>query len=246
MNYEHNQFNDYLTKHLSTIRNSSARKHRKQWFFHNYKHLLPTDHSVRILEIGPGYGELLELLIQDCHYTNVRAIDMSHEVVSLCNQIAPNSTIGVADTTNFLEQNIEKYDLIFMLQVLEHVHKSNIIPLLEAIYQALSPGGKLIIEVPNMANPITGTYIRYADFTHEVGFTDVSMRYVLQCAGFSQISLFELKVPTVSLGRIFQAGAQKLLNIVFDLIARIYLPSRHQILSPTIYATAIKPEQVKI
>lgn len=242
MNNDQCQFNDYLTKHLSTIRDSSARKHRKQWFSHNYKQLLPTDHSVRILEIGPGYGELLELLIQDCHYTNVRAIDMSQEVVTLCNKIAPNGVEKVDNSVEFLEQHPCQYDLIFMLQVLEHVHKSNIIPLLEAIYHSLSPGGKLIVEVPNMANPITGSYIRYADFTHEVGFTDVSLRYVLQCAGFSQISLFELKVPTVSLGRIFQAGAQKLLNVVFDLIAKIYLPSRHQILSPTIYAIAIKPE----
>lgn len=242
MNDKHSQFNDYLTKHLSTIRNTSARKHRKQWFSHNYKDLLPSDHSARILEIGPGYGELLELLIQDCHYTNVQAIDMSQEVVTLCSQIAPNSVEKVDNAVDFLEQHPCQYDLIFMLQVLEHVHKPNIIPLLEAIYHSLSPGGKLIVEVPNMANPITGTYIRYADFTHEVGFTDVSMRYVLQYAGFSQISLFELKVPTVSLGRIFQAGAQKLLNSVFDLMARIYLPSRNQMFSPTIYAIAIKCE----
>ncbi|CAK0781281.1 Methyltransferase domain-containing protein [Gammaproteobacteria bacterium] len=240
MNAEYRQFNDYLSNHLSTTRNLCSRKHRKQWFSYNYKRLLPNAPDIKILEIGPGYGELLELLSQDCRYKNVKAIDMSQEVVTYCNQILPGCVEKVDNTVLFLEQHACHFDLIFMLQVLEHVGKPDVISLLEAAYNSLLPGGKLIIEVPNMANPMIGSYLRYADFTHEVGFTDLSLRYVLQCAGFSQVSLFESKVPNVSLGRIFQAGAQKLLNMILGLMIRIYMPNRKQMLSPTIYAVAIK------
>jgi hypothetical protein len=127
-----------------------------------------------------------------------------------------------------------------MFHVLEHIPKAETINLLSKIYDSLDNSGVLIIEVPNMANPVTGINLRYTDFTHEIGFTDVSLRYVLQRAGFSNISVFSTKVPIVSISRFLQTILQAISNQLFDFIRRLYMPELSQIMSQYIYVVAIK------
>ena len=42
-----------------------------------------------------------------------------------------------------------------------------------------------------MGDPLNGLYFRYSDFTHEVGFTEESLNYVLRQAGFEEIRYLE-------------------------------------------------------
>ena len=240
MNINEDTKKNYLLDHLERLRDSRSRLHKKQWISYNYKKFIPTDKNANILEIGPGFGELLEFLIIDCKYNNVKAIDISDAVENYCNKIIQNSTIKVNDTVEFLKNNKNKFDVIFMLQLLEHIPKKNVNQFLIAVNNALSDNGKVIIEVPNAANFIIGINNYFSDFTHEVAYTDVSLRYILQINNFSEIELFELKVPIVSIGRIIQAGLIKLSNLILIILNKIYLPSRKQILSPIIYAIAKK------
>jgi len=76
-----------------------------------------------------------------------------------------------------------------MFHVIEHVAKRQAVPFLNAVRKALAPGGVLLLETPNMANPFLGLTFRYADFTHEVGYTETSIHYVLQAAGFHDITV---------------------------------------------------------
>jgi SAM-dependent methyltransferase len=231
------KYDNYLTNHLSQISNQNS---RVQWLSCNYKSYLPASLNTKILEIGPGYGELIDSLINKLGYKNTKAIDLSQEVVDFCNAVAPNSTTKVSDTSDFLSKYKNCFGMIFMLEVLEHVPKSETINLLSQIYNALEPGGVLIVEVPNMANPITGLIFRYADFTHEVGFTDLSLTHVLQRSGFSKISIYPVRVPIVSLPRFFQSLLQGVINQFLNLIKRVYMPPLKQISAHTIFAVAIK------
>jgi len=48
----------------------------------------------------------------------------------------------------------------------------------------------LIIHAPNGASPFGGR-IRYGDFTHELAFTQESLRQVARVCGFSQVWCYE-------------------------------------------------------
>lgn len=216
------------------------RERKKAFLNANYSNVLPPNKNATILDIGPGFGELIELLGVNLGYKQVSAIDLSAEVVEFCNQCLPNSTTKVDDSSEFLRQNPRMFDRIFMLHVLEHLPKLEVIPLLQKVKESLKPDGKLIIEVPNLANPFTGPYIRYADFTHEIGFTELSLAYVLNQAGFSNIVLREFLPANDHPLRPLQRLVQKAFKLMLKLAYRAYAAHSPSILSPALIAIAAK------
>ena len=240
MNNRNKLFENYLSDHFGRIANPDHyRRSKISYVEHNYKKYLPKHRDARILDIGPGFGEVMEWLVREQHYTNVQAIDLSAEIVAFCNMRLPNSTLLVENTDEFLVENLGKYDCIFMLHVLEHVPKQEVIPLLRNIRNALTPSGCLIVEVPNMANPFIGLYTRYADFTHESGFTDPSLEFVLRSADFSRIDVFGLKLPMNRFSRVLQFLIQTPLIGILTLIYRIY-GLRPKALSSSVCAVAFR------
>ena len=80
-------------------------------------------------------------------------------------------------------------DLILCLDVLEHVPKTGQLAFASAIRQALKPGGRVILTVPNASSALASRW-RYIDFTHETSFTEHSIDFLLFNSGFSKISVF--------------------------------------------------------
>jgi len=145
---------------------------------------LPRDKEARILDLGCGAGEFVEYL-RHLGYSNVSGIDYSPEQVAWCRERGLEQVTQVRDTQAYLRERKGAIDCIVMNNVLEHVPKADIIPLLTLIRETLPPGGSLIIQVPNMAN-VFGLAARYLDFTHEVGFTEHSLRQVLVASGYEE------------------------------------------------------------
>ncbi len=238
-------FDGYLTKHLSHVADPFRfRKRTKAHLAYNYMSLLPKNKDARILEIGPGFGEWLELLVAEQKYTHVQAIDVSQEVADFCNNIILGLTSVVEDTQTFLKQHAQSFDVILMFHVLEHIPKQQIPGLLAALYEALKPNGKLLIEVPNMANPFTGLNFRFADFTHEVGFTELSLQYVLQSAHFREISIFGPRILKDHYKRIPQTIIRMIVDGMITIIFRAYATRRPRVISPILSALAIKSEHI--
>ncbi len=236
-------FDGYLTKHLSHVTDPFRfRERTKSHIAYNYLALLTKNKDASILEIGPGFGEWLEFLVKEQKYTHVQAIDVSQEVADFCNNIISGSTSVVEDTQTFLKQHPKSFDVILMFHVLEHIPKQQIPELLATLYDALKPGGKLLIEVPNMANPFTGLNFRFADFTHEVGFTEQSLQYVLQGAHFREILIFGPRILKDHYKRIPQAIIRIIIDGMITIIYRAYAARRPSVISPILSALAIKAE----
>lgn len=233
-------YNNYLSHHFSLGASSASRRRRIDSLAANYGPYLPSRKDAKMLEIGPGLGELLEYLFRECGYSEISAIDLSPEVAEYCNCVAPGSTQVVADSTAYLMANTTRFDCIFAFHLLEHLPKAQIILFLKAIKAALVPGGIAFIEVPNMANPIVGSNIRYADFTHEVGFTESSLGFVLRSAGFSDISIFGIRVVRNSVLKSVQYCAQSVINLLLQLIIKVYYPTKRQILNTSLCGVAKK------
>ncbi|HRI36185.1 MAG TPA: hypothetical protein PK765_03855 [bacterium] len=67
-----------------------------------------------------------------------------------------------------------------MRHVLEHFEKKTIDRLLPLVESRLSSGGRLLVEVPNLANTLFGSYMAYGDYSHYTHFADKSLREAVQ------------------------------------------------------------------
>jgi len=234
------EYDQYLSKHYSHVSTPASLERKKAWVLSNHGSKLPPSTDAVILDVGPGFGNIIQLLHDKCGYKNVNAIDISPEVVSVCNTILPGSTKLVGDTVGFLNGHQGEFDLILLLHVLEHISKNEVLPFLGAVHNALKSGGRVIVEVPNSAHPITGINMRYADFTHHVGFTDRSLEFVMLNAGFSEVSLYGCKVPWESPLRSIQRAGQNVVEMLLGLIVRLYMPTKPSILTSILGACATK------
>lgn len=231
-------YTNYLSDQINYLDQDKFNASREKVIAYNYDRLLPENKSARILELGPGLGNFLVYLSRQ-GYTNITAIDLSEEVARHCNSLIPGSTTVTSDPTGHLNRQTG-IDRIFTFHVLEHVPKNDVIPLLAAAYKSLAPGGKLIIEVPNMECPFTGLSHRYRDFSHEMGYTDVSLRYPLHKAGFQNIGFFGVRTPITSLMRLVQVAGQKVLLGAASMALRFFEPNLRHIMTPAITAVATK------
>jgi len=102
----------------------------------------------RVLDVGAGTGEFLSYMQ-----------DQGYEVVGL----EPSSKIGEKAKSKGLEihnKTVEEFvgsghnsfDVVTLFHVLEHV--PNPVEVVESAYSLLSPGGVLVVKVPNEFNPL--------------------------------------------------------------------------------------------
>ncbi len=230
-------FDDYLSHHLGHVANPRTFVHRKKYLDANYRSTLPPNKDASLLDIGPGFGELLSWL-HDHGYAKARGIDISREVVEHGNKLIPNSVEEVEDTVGFLHSRISSYERIYLFHVLEHVQKAMTLDFLMAIREALAPTGELVVEVPNVGNPYTGLAMRYADFTHEVGYTEASLGQVMRMAGFSRVTVFGPRVPMYSIPRFGQGLLQFALELIARVPLNVYQPLGRRVLTFSLGARA--------
>lgn len=209
----------------------------------NYRRLFPSDPGAALLDIGIGKGEMLSCM-KNWGYANFNGIDISPSTVALCSSIGLPCEL-VEDTASWLRGHKGAFDLITLLDVLEHVKKEDIIPLLKALKGALKQGGVLIVQVPNMQASDSQLH-RYNDFTHEAGFIENSLRQVLLVAGFSDISIagFEDSVSKTVREKV-RLVLRKMLWSCIRISRRIHGNLDPAILYPVFYAAAINHDGEK-
>jgi 2-polyprenyl-3-methyl-5-hydroxy-6-metoxy-1,4-benzoquinol methylase len=153
-------------------------------FAFNYKKFFPRDKNARLLDIGVGRGEMLSLF-KNLGYVNYFGIDISSSCVDFCRSLGLNVEL-VDSIISFMKDKSETYDLITMIDVLEHIPKDEVIPTLKSIHSSLKSDGILIIQVPNLNSP-EGFLHMFNDFSHLNGFNEHSLSQVLIAAGFKHI-----------------------------------------------------------
>jgi 2-polyprenyl-3-methyl-5-hydroxy-6-metoxy-1,4-benzoquinol methylase len=153
---------------------------------YNFIRHFPGDKNIKIVEVGVGFGQMLYAL-RHYGYENVSGVDLSPECVDFCQRQGFRVTQG--DLVTFFGASSEKYDVIIMNDIIEHISKDKIISSLRSCYEALNSGGLLMMKTFNSANPILGLDARYCDFTHELGFTESSFKQVLLVSGFTSSNI---------------------------------------------------------
>jgi 2-polyprenyl-3-methyl-5-hydroxy-6-metoxy-1,4-benzoquinol methylase len=108
--------------------------------------LLPKSPN-RILEVGAGAGDTLKWLKTIYPKAETTAVELNPDLLDELKQNADVAVIGQIDET-FTE--LKTYDLILLLDVLEHLPDST--TTLRKLSKLLEPGGQVIVSVPNIAH----------------------------------------------------------------------------------------------
>jgi 2-polyprenyl-3-methyl-5-hydroxy-6-metoxy-1,4-benzoquinol methylase len=200
-----------------------------------------TSKEAVILDLGCGYGRLL-LTLERLGYPNLRGVDVSEEQVRLAGELGlPCVTRN--DALSFLRDIQEgEIDVVFALDILEHLPKENLIDLVSAVYRVLKPGGRFVIHVPNGQAIFSGSIV-YGDLTHQTAFTQTSMRQLLRVGGFDQISCHEDRPIVHGAKSLFRNLAWRVIRLAFAFIYLVETASGSILLSQNFMTVAIKPKQ---
>ena len=215
MSYRDRFYQRYVSTHFGAIREISiqACENHRNTFRSYFKEHLPRSTQAKILDIGCGYGAFLYFLDKE-GFQDVHGVEISPEQVEAAKQMGiPNVSAG--DLLEYLLAHPENFDCITALDVIEHFPKDEILSLLDAVFQALKPAGKLIVQVPNGGSPFAGL-IRYGDFTHELAFTKTSIQQVLMCSGFSKVEVFPTEPIVHGLASAVRWGAWKIIHLILQ------------------------------
>ena len=159
-----------------------------QYYRAHYKKFLSANKKSKILDIGCGYGRMLHFL-KNQSYSNTYGIDISRQQIDLAHKLGFDQTLCI-QAIDFLADNMNQFDTIFMLDILEHIEKSEIIELMDRVYTALRPNGNIILQLPNSLTPLN--VYRHVDFTHEMAFTVSSIKQILSITGFENTKTYPL------------------------------------------------------
>lgn len=176
-------------------------------------------------------------------YTNLAGVEISPEQVGFCKENVVSEVFLTTDLLSFLQQHRRSWDCIIMKDVIEHIPRQEVIPILGAAFETLTPAGRLLIETGNMAS-FTGPFLRYIDFTHESGFTEFSLRQVLRAVGFEEIQIGGAAPPHYSWASSLVFGpARAVWKAVLRMIYRVERgpAAVPQVLDKLLVACAVKP-----
>ncbi|MGL5434321.1 MAG: methyltransferase domain-containing protein [Lachnospiraceae bacterium] len=138
----------------------------------------------RILDIGCGRGEFLEL-VKEQGVSGV-GVDSYEEFAEYCK--ARGLNVEYADALEYMNHSTS-VDLIFAGQIVEHLKLEQLLELCRLSYERLESGGCLIIETPNPTSLAIYTNSFYIDPTHEKPVHPSFMEYCLRNAGFAEVSI---------------------------------------------------------
>jgi len=152
----------------------------------------------RVLDIGCGRGELLDLLREGG--IGAHGIDVNASMVELCRERGLSA--DMAGAVEYLERQPDgSLDGIIAIQVVEHLEPSYLTRMLDAAFFKLKPGAPLILETLNPACWVAffESYIR--DVTHRWPLHPDTLHYLVQASGFAQVSV-QFRAPVAEADRL--------------------------------------------
>jgi SAM-dependent methyltransferase len=141
---------------------------------------LPRNTEASILDCGCGFGAYL-LFLRDHGFNCVLGVDLSEDQIAAAHQMFKVYNSEVGDALVYLKNSTKKWDVVLMMDLVEHLSVEASIELIRIAYLHLNPGGKIIIMTPNAIAPFS-PYL-YGDLTHLRAYTVASLAQTGKLAG---------------------------------------------------------------
>lgn len=160
----------------------------------------------KVLDLGCGRGEMLKVLSE--HGFDARGVDRSAAMVEQCR--SQGLSAESADLFQVLtDVPAESLAGVISLHVIEHLPPMALGRFVRLAWQALSPGGSLILETPNPLSMVVAARNFWRDPTHLRPIHPETLKLVFEQAGFDPIESLELRpfaaaerLPEVSLAEL--------------------------------------------
>jgi SAM-dependent methyltransferase len=169
---------------------------------------MPQSSTGKVLEIGCGVGGNVGLLSQSGQY---RGIDMHKPAIDYCSEKYPQFEFQCARVEDIPQEfNSNKFDSIYILDVLEHIDDQ--VAILKSAQNYLTPSGKILVTVP----AFEFLWSPHDDFVHHVRrYTKAGLKKVLEDSGYKveRISYFNsILFPLALIQRLGMRMLNKKLN----------------------------------
>jgi len=136
----------------------------------------------RVLDIGCGRGEFLELLKE--HTIGGFGVDCDQDMVAYCR--SRQLEVVQIDAIAFLETlKDESLDGIFIDQVVEHLEPEYLIRLLALCHQKMKFGYHIVVETVNPLSFVSFANF-YIDMTHKRPVHPETLQYLISAVGFRE------------------------------------------------------------
>ncbi len=157
--------------------------------------LIKSFEGKKILDAGCGDGRFLGEL-RDKGVANIYGIDYSERAVSFAKIMVSEAEVRTGDLFS-LPYEDDFFDVIFMIEVLEHIQLDKVENMLKELKRVLKKDGEMIITVPSNLQPVDKKH--YQHFSEEslnkalVPFFEIKNILGQDKAGFSLLkSLYKL------------------------------------------------------
>ncbi len=239
-------FDHYLTDHYANCEKTDFKnsgevlallRTNKKPLDYNFKSFFQKNIGKKsnILDLGCGYGSFLYFL-QSHRYENVTGVDISTEELAVCATFFKSSKLHQKDIFEFIHDTKDKFDVVYLSHVLEHIKKDQLFDFLEGVKNILTDDGFFIIVAPNSAAYFNAAANRYGDLTHELGFTEISLRQLLMVAGFKRIQIRNF----FGVGTMWLNIIRKVTLFIFELFVQVLGYDKQNIYTPSIIAIVQK------
>lgn len=142
--------------------------------------------TANVLDFGCGYGMLAYFLMR--HFSTVTGVDSSPEQVAIgLKHALPVRVVSNDEFSEWTDSNAQAFDVIFLMDVLEHIPVADQMAFTRGLVNMLKPGGSIFIKVPN-ANSLLASRWRYGDWTHCSSFTESSLDFVCLNSGLQDLT----------------------------------------------------------
>jgi 2-polyprenyl-3-methyl-5-hydroxy-6-metoxy-1,4-benzoquinol methylase len=150
--------------------------------------------SAKIIDCGGADGLFLYGL-KKLGYTNLKGFDLDPNAVAFANQLMPDVSYTVGDVTTYFNTD-EKYDVIFIMDVLEHLDLEEGEKLIRSFKKVLSTDGMVILRFPN-AGTVYNNHSLYDDITHKTYYSFLSIKQVMLQSGYKETDFVIMNDPSV-------------------------------------------------
>lgn len=210
-------YDNYVTGIYSNLNgfDEADYKQSAETLIRTYRRFFPSDKGSKIIDLGCGSGYFVYAL-RSLGYTNVSGVDTSREQVELAKKLGLDVECG--DAFKYLERFEADCDLIICTDVMEHLTRDQLMDCIPLVRHALKPGGLFLTATPNANSPFASR-LRYKDLTHELSFTEESIRQLFISGGLDPEYVGDQNIPPASV----QAIARRTLSLAMRGLWRLFM-----------------------
>lgn len=236
-------------KYVSTFKkfisneNESIRKTYFKWYRRTYlKEISHLPKSSAIIDIGCGSGIMLEFLKEE-GFDNLYGIDISEQQI----EIAKNRGLQVEalDFFSLLKSNSKKFDIVFAMDIIEHLYKEELFDFFIGVDKLLNENGLFFIHTPN-GDGLFPNHIIYGDLTHLTIFNSNSLGQILRLSGFNSLRFRETGPSAKDFIGLIRFVLWKCIKLVYNSIRIIETGGTEKIITQDFICIAKKEKTNRI